>query len=272
MIKVRWFDESYTGKHQPIVSKETYKNVQLILNDKCINSVPHINQNPDFPLRGFVRCSECNSKFTGGWSKGRSKKYPYYNCRSKGCSNSVRKEVIEDQFIELLKELEPNKKILILFEKVLNDTWNIHQKENINEKKRLKKEINALDNNLIRIEELVIDRTFDKETYQKKHKEIDNEKLIKQLQINEMNIKITDVSNMINYSKYFLSNLSELWINSDIKLKQRFQKLIFPKGIFFDGNRVRTTVTNIIFGCLHNINTQKVKMVSRRGIEPLMQE
>lgn len=272
LIKVIWFDESFEGKHKPIISKETFYKVQLILNNKSINCVPHINQNPDFPLRGFVRCSECDSKFTGGWSKGRSKKYPYYNCRSKGCSNSIRKEIIEDQFVRLLKELEPDKKVLNLFEKVLNDVWKVQQKENINDTKKLRKEIDALDDKLIRIEELVINGTFDNKTYKRKHQEIDNEKMIKQLQIDEMNIEINDVSKVVSYCKYFLLNLSELWINADITLKQRFQKLIFPKGIIFDGKKVRTAVTNTIFGCLHNINTQKVKMVSRRGVEPLMQE
>ena len=272
LIKVSWFDESFKGKHEPLVSKKIYHKVQLILDGKSTNIVPHISNNPDFPLRGFIRCSKCDSKFTGSWSKGRSKKYPYYSCRSKGCSNSVRKEILDEQFISLLQELEPNGIVLQLFEKVLSDAWKSQQKENIKDKSYLEKAINQLKNKLIKIEELTINGTFDSETYKRKQQEVNNSIQNNQIQINELKIDINDVGGMISYCKYFLSNLSELWLKADINLRQRFQKLIFPEGILFDGKKVRTAVTNIIFGCLHNINTQKVKMVSRRGIEPLMQE
>jgi site-specific DNA recombinase len=272
MIKVKWFDESFKGKHESLVTKTTYHKVQLILNNKSTNCVPHIVHNPDFPLRGFVRCSECEGKFTGGWSKGRSKKYPYYNCRSKGCSNSVRKEIIENQFIGLVKGLEPNKKVLNLFEQILIDVWKEQQKDNINEKKRLKRGIDNLYVELMRIEQLLVNKIFKPEVYKRNHQRVENEIFLKKSQLEEMNSKGNDVSNMVNYCKYLLSNLSELWIKADINLKQRLQKLIFPEGILFDGDKVRTAVTNTIFGCLQNINTQKVKMVSRRGIEPLMQE
>lgn len=96
--------------------------------------------------------------------------------------------------------------------------------------------------------------------------------MIKEIRINELSTESNDVSGMIKYCKYFMSNLSELWINAGIDLKQRLQKLIFPEGILLDGKKVRTTVTNIIFGCLHDINTQNYNLVSRRGVEPLLQE
>ena len=272
LLKVSWFDDYHNGNHQPLISKEIYHKVQLILDGKSTNIIPHISNNPDFPLRGFIRCSKCNGKFTGSWSKGRSKKYPYYNCRSKGCSTSVRKEKLDEQFIGLLKNLEPKEDVLQLFEKVLIDVWKSQQKENITDKSKLEIAINQLEEKLIKIEELTINGTFNSETYKRKQQEIHNDIHIKQKQIDELKININDVGGMISYCKYFLSNLSELWITADITLKQRFQKLIFPKGILFDGKKVRTTVTNIIFGCLHNINTQKVNLVSRRGVEPLLQE
>ena len=44
-----------------------------------------------------------------------------------------------------------------------------------------------------------------------------------------------------------ISNLSEIWKKADIKLKLEFQKIMFPKGVIFDGIRFQTPLTSIIF-------------------------
>lgn len=40
----------------------------------------HHKVRPEFHLRMFARCCECNYYVTGGFSRGRSKYYPYYRC------------------------------------------------------------------------------------------------------------------------------------------------------------------------------------------------
>ena len=272
LIKVTWFDDYIEGKHKAIVSKKAYHKVNFILDGKNPNIVPHVNNNPDFPLRAFVKCSHCESKYTGSWSKGRSKKYPYYHCRGKGCSASVRKEVIEEKFRTLLEELEPDDKVLNLFAMILIDVWKVQKKESIELKKTIENDIDKLIKKQNRIDELVIEGTFNSEDYARNSKEIKSEILLKELQLGELNNDENDVKSMICYCKFFLSNLSELWINADINLKQRFQKLIFPVGIYFDGKKFRTAVTNIVFGYLRKVNTQSANMASPRGIEPLLQE
>ena len=272
LLKVSWFDEYYEGNHPALISKAVFHKVQSILDGKCTNGIPHNKRNPDFPLTGILRCAKCESKFKGYWATGRNKKYPYYECRQKGCKNLKGREMVEDQFILLLQNLEPEEDILQLFEKVLLDVWRSQKKNNTDEKTSLKRERNQLEEKQNRIEELVINGTFDNATYKKRKQKVIDDIMIKEIRINELNTESNDVSGMLKYCKYFMSNLSELWINADITLKQRLQKLIFPEGILFDGKKVRTAVTNIVFGCLHDINTQKYNLASPRGIEPLLQE
>jgi site-specific DNA recombinase len=54
------------GLHQPIVSEHVFRNVQLVLSGKKPTAAPYKRNREDFPLRRFLRCSECNKPLTGG--------------------------------------------------------------------------------------------------------------------------------------------------------------------------------------------------------------
>ena len=70
--------------------------------------------------------------------------------------------------------------------------------------------------------------------------------MVKQLELNENLIELNDVEACLNYCKFFLSNIANLWVNVDLNLKQRFQTLIFPEFIYYNGETFRTTATALI--------------------------
>lgn len=78
------WDVNQVGDFEPIVSSELFDRVQRVLSRKRGARVPHHRENPDFPLRRFVRCSACLTPLTGSWSRGRSARYDYYHCASCG--------------------------------------------------------------------------------------------------------------------------------------------------------------------------------------------
>ena len=67
------------------------------------------NIDEDFPLRGFIHC-KCGTPLTASWSKGNTKRYPYYLCHNRQCDEygkSIRRADLEGEFEELLKSLVP---------------------------------------------------------------------------------------------------------------------------------------------------------------------
>ena len=83
--------------------------------------------NESFPIRGYVNCSECGHAYSACWSTGRSKRYPYYLCQTKNCvsyGRSVRREVLEGQFEELLRSLQPTPELFQLAQEMFRDLWN----------------------------------------------------------------------------------------------------------------------------------------------------
>src|SRR4030095_9812577 len=86
-----WCGVETRGSFLPIVSEPTFERVQAVLSGRRTVKESREREHGDFPLRHFVRCSNCNLPLTASWSRGRSQKYPYYRCRRTQCKVTVSK-------------------------------------------------------------------------------------------------------------------------------------------------------------------------------------
>ena len=106
------------------------------------------------------------------------------------------------------------------------------------------------------INELAIQGTFNDKTYKEEFQKVDNEIIVKQLELNEYKIDHDDSETCIHFCKYFISNIADLWRDADLDLKQRFQKLIFPEKPSYKKGRFRTTKITLIFKHLKEKSSQ----------------
>lgn len=86
------FDEiCHTTAIDPIISKELFDSVQVILEYRKTHSIPRQNANPEYFLTGYIFCKECGKPMHGNTTKsGRNKNIQrYYVCpnhtKSKTC-------------------------------------------------------------------------------------------------------------------------------------------------------------------------------------------
>jgi site-specific DNA recombinase len=94
-----WNGRLYKGKHQPIVSRELWDQVQEAF--RKTNRPQQTRRN--FPFTGMLKCAFCGCTITAELKKG---KYIYYHCTgSKGsCPKPhVRQEVLEKKLGEVIK-------------------------------------------------------------------------------------------------------------------------------------------------------------------------
>ena len=274
LIKCQWFPEYIEAIHKPIISREIFFKAQEIITGKRPSIVPKVLNHPDFPLRRFIRCPKCGEKLTAGWSTGRKKmRYGYYHCRIKGCSFNVKKDVLETKFFELLKTLEPREDVIDLFNAVVIDALKKVQSEEIKEEYRIDKELKELKDQLERAEELAMKGTFDDETYKRKSEKLKSEILAKQVELNETTIEFNNAEACLNYCKFFLKNLAQLWSVADVNLKQRFQTLVFPDRITYnEDGTFRTTATALIFKQLQSEISRESHLVAPTGFEPVSED
>ncbi|RJP60100.1 MAG: hypothetical protein C4541_04860 [Candidatus Auribacter fodinae] len=268
MIKVDWYPEMIDAVHEPLISKETFYTVQMILDGKKPTIQGKIKNNPDFPLRNFVVCEKCGSPLTGAWSRGRAgKRYAYYRCQTKGCHLNVKKQTMENDFFEYLKSFQPKPEILDLFEEIITDVWETRQKDKAEDQIRLEQELDLIKEKKAKLLDLMLDETISAEEYKEKTREIENRTIVKKVELHETSTDLYDIEAYVKFCRFFIENLSNLWASANLELKQRFQNLVFPEGIKYDGRLYRTSQVSAIFEFVKNF-PQKYDLAPPVGLEP----
>ncbi|MCL2726671.1 MAG: recombinase family protein [Polyangiaceae bacterium] len=80
---ITYGDERYTGEHPPLINETTYQQAQRILADTT-RELRITGTNPDYVLRGLLRCGLCGEAMSPGSTKKKSgKTYRFYRCTTR---------------------------------------------------------------------------------------------------------------------------------------------------------------------------------------------
>jgi site-specific DNA recombinase len=262
------FGLTVQGDFEPIVSDELFYRVQQKLENKKRNMQTYQAKNPDFPLRGFVVCSSCGDKITGSWSKGRSKKYPYYRCKNCNALN-IRKESLESMFINKLEEVGMEKNYLDLLCKIVSITLEHNQKLADKSSQDIEKRVSDLNAKKKAILDKNIKGIVNDDFAKALIDECDQE--IRELK-NEVFTNRTDsidVKSLLDKCQNLTSDFFSLWNKLDINGKLKFQWFVFPEGLPFDGEKFRTTRLAYFIENKLAFKNNKLTLVEQRGVEPL---
>jgi len=133
------------------------------------------------------------------------------------------------------------------------------------EQKRIEAEINGLTNEKDRILKAIINENLSKEDCHSLLEKTKTDIANKEIYLNELKIDLNDIVDCIQYCKHIVTNIADLWKKSDINSKQRFQNLIFPHKISFDGKNFGNTDIALIFNVFHENKTEESKLAPRAG-------
>jgi DNA invertase Pin-like site-specific DNA recombinase len=264
----KWNVERRKGHHQEIISLETYDKVQEKLGNRTFK---RIIENEDFPMRGLVICSDCHRPMTAGWSKGRSKKYPFYKCQHIYCkSKDVRKEVIEGEFEKLLNNIKPKEEAVLLSEVILKDIWKKRMVNLEDTVSNLKRHRDALERN----NEKLVD-TLTKMQSEAVMKVIEakvdrNNEEIKNLnkQIENRNINSESYGTAAETVMTLLKNPVFTWNNGGYKGKRLVTKLVFTENPVYDRKlHYGTAELSVGIRLFELISAQKTQDVEMPRIE-----
>lgn len=237
------------GKHRALVSEEIFYKVQNVKNGLKIDKRNNKKNNSNFPLTGFLECSECGGRIYGsetnnGNSKRFKKYYYYYQCNSGSKCRRYVNNIIHNALIEELKKIKPSKGIEKLFEQMLVDEYKRVNKNRINELDRLQKEFDKKNESRKKIVFLLVDGSIGKEEF-----DIVNNSLKEELQNLEMRkIDLMDYKKDLNYYVSFglslIENLDKIYEKCEIELQRKLLGSIFSEKLVFENNSFRTLKYN----------------------------
>ncbi len=116
--EILWKGKRYQGKHQPIITKKLFDQVQAVL--EGTNHPKETKRN--FAFAGLLKCDKCGCAMTPELKKG---KYIYYRCTGfKGkCGNTyIREEKLAELLADVVKRIEIDDNLVADIKKALRDS------------------------------------------------------------------------------------------------------------------------------------------------------
>ena len=261
------------GHHEPLVSLETFQAVQKRL--KAAAQAPARKDiGKDFPLRGFVNCADCGNPYTSNWAKGRNRFYPYYLCMTKGCDSygkSIKRDVLEGAFEELLQSLVPEPETVELAHLMLHRLWDERKANQVAQLEEQKRQVIEIDRKaeqlLDRITQVSDERIIEK--YENRLRELDLRKAAISEKIGSSGQPLEDFDSTFRTALDFLENPQKLWASDRIEDKRMVCRIAFSGKISYARNEgVRTAPIALPLRVLRGLEGGKRGMVGVPGIEP----
>jgi site-specific DNA recombinase len=250
------------GDFEPVVEPHLFDRAQKVLAGNGRRAGSRKSENPDFPLRHFVRCGQCDNPLTGSWSGGRSKKYAYYHCHKCRLVRIPRSQ-LEMEFLDVVRALRPSPVCLRLFETIVRDVWKKRQRKTLNEMAITERRINRLKRRLIRLDEsYACNHSVDRQSYVPLRDKLRNELQSAEMEPRDVHSDDFELEVALGASREVLSRGAELWKASIFAQKTKLQAAIFPDGLSHDGEKFRTATTSFIFKELMNKEGNEGKMAS----------
>jgi len=172
----------YKGIHEPLITKELFDLVQDVLNGKNVRG----NQKQDFLYRGYLKCGICGCSYTASMKK-QIHKY-YYCTNSKGVCSQHLRYLKEARVFELLRDLvRPFSAVegavaQLAYETYVHDTGN-KTASGISIREQIGLQLQEADGKLKRLLDLLLDNKIDDMEYERKKKEVAENKMQLELQL-----------------------------------------------------------------------------------------
>ncbi len=269
----RWDVVLQPGKHEALISFETYQRIQKRLHSQS-KAPAKKSISEDFPLRGTVCCGLCQKAMTGAWAKGRYAKYAYYYCFNRDCSEyrkSIRKDQLEKDFDHLIARLRPDPKVYILARDLLKEAWGDCSNQTKAHARELKKEIDLIERKIEQLMERVIevDPGAMTRAYEKQIRKLNAQQIEITEKMEKISLPRLDFDETFRTALTFLSNPYKLWESGEQSTQNLVIKLAFADNLTYHRNQgFQTPKTALPFRMLGAMKLNFCEEVSPDGFEP----
>lgn len=250
------YKKEVKGQHVPMITLEQFYKVQAVLDGRRVSDtvlVRRTRESEDFPLRRIVKCGVCDTGLTGGWSRGRNKRYPYYRCAG-DCTKSIKVSVLENAMKDLLKQITPKPEALELY---ISRMYQVYQKR-YSKLKTMKEKADAEIINLQEMRKQLVEKNlsgiYSDEIF-KEQNEIIEEKMTKAQIVKEDSlIDQYNIDKVSDFMRTKLADLGETYKASTLPQAKVLLGSIFPSGLAWNYNGTLNHEIRPIYRYIQNPN------------------
>ena len=212
-------EKLYNGNHIPIISKTLFDKVHEVMEKR---GRPHA-KNLFFPLRGFITCEDCGCMYTATLKKG----HDYYYCTNGKNICVAHKRYMREN--DIYEKIVPILESLAIDPELVDLAYEAEKQQGGSNTSYIEETLNTLNASLkplvekeSRLLDAFLDKSIDKEIYDKKKLEIQNEIFEIKRQIKSVKNSST-VSTLEPTKKLFLDCI--YWANKfkDVDSKEKHE-------------------------------------------------
>lgn len=233
----KWGVSLREGQHEGLISIATYERIQRKLKEG-VYAPTRIDTHEDFALRGAVKCGACGYHLTGGWCKGKRKKYPYYFCVNRDCeqkSKTVARDKLEGEFADLLGQLQPAPSLVKVATAMLTDCWKqrLARAEEIADGFRA--QADACERQISELVDRIVEATNPRviKAYEDKIAEAEKRKLVMLEKASQTAKPSIPLESLIEHALRYVSAPKTLWESGGLELRRLVLKLTFSSHLSY---------------------------------------
>lgn len=219
------------GKHPIIVSKELFLLVNNIISQTKYGVKPQ-KEYPEFPLKQFIRCDDCDYPLTAYHVKG--KKATYYKCNTIGCSVNRNATVLHNKLVSKFKDYtyDPkcDKPILELMKRVFS-TMNDKERDN---NAIIVRQLNSINSKITALTDKLLEGVISSEIYSETMERYKKERDETQSKLNEQPDTLSNLNEYLTATTKLVHSIGDSWGKESFHNKQRLQSLVFPNGLRYN--------------------------------------
>ncbi len=259
--------EMVKGRWTPIVDPVLFDRVQLRLADNA-GLAPVMPEDERFPLRGLIQCANCGKPLSSSLSKGKTRRYAYYQCK---CESAVRAQVahVEDWLREILEPLTWSEEYERFFRAnaLKSAKAAFSQERGSVEQARLK--LKRLEDRRDRLVEMRLSGEVDEDLYRRKNEQVMTDMRRARLEVEDSDRQAWDVRTSIDYLCEIFRTPWKFFKALKKPQKEAFFELVFPEGLYLSKTGFRTPLKLSPICHLGTHGAEVSSLVHRRGVEPL---
>lgn len=267
------------GKHPAIIDEATFYKVQDILASRRKKApLKYRFVRPEFPLRGYLICAQCNKTLTGSFSTNRSgRSYPYYHC-SRGCHERHNANLVNQAFIDMLSKFQFKTSTLKLFASIVKEKMTKNDQDSKAQIKIINQAIEKQQERISNAKSLMLDAEITPNEY--KEMRIAMEEKITQLtcELSNIHVGMQHVGKKVDNIVELLSNIANTYRDRDTVTKQHIVCSIFPGKLMYEEKTCRTLEVNKVIPLIASMDKAFIEDKKRkhtnfgvlsRGVEPV---
>ncbi len=270
MMKSVKFRLEVMGQHEPMISKDLYYQAQAILDGKEPTNKIKGHYRDDFLLRGFLVCPECGHQMTSCWSKGQRARFPYYLCSTRGkhTVKSYPRDLVENQFRELLRNLQPTAKYWTYYRERILETYQARNQVILETQDKIKTDLHQIEGMLDVLKEKHLKGIYNDSDFMEMRDSLETRLMAKKNLIADKSITIEELKVKTAWFGGFLTNLEKVFTAATPEVRQLVGCSIFPEGLNFKDGEFRTPKMASAFELKDVFADSQSNQAPLEGIEP----